>query len=754
MEPRSDSSLPRRTEPVRQPDGTDGDRPIAVIGLSCRLPGAQDTAAFWQLLRDGTDAVSDVPADRWTGEAPTAEDDPDGDWDRTRRGGFLDRVDGFDPAFFGISPREAAAMDPQQRLVLELGWEALEDAGIVPARLAGSRTGVFVGAIWDDYAKLLHAYGFQAVGRHSVTGLHRSVIANRLSYALGLRGPSMTVDTAQSSALVAVHLAVDSLRSGATDLAIAGGVNLNLAPESALGASRFGGLSPDGRCYTFDARANGYVRGEGGGLVVLKPLDQALRDGDDIVCVIRGSAVNNDGATDGLTVPSAAAQADVVRAAHEQAGITPDAVQYVELHGTGTPVGDPVEAAALGEAIGRHRPADHPLAVGSAKTNVGHLEGAAGIVGLLKVALSIRHRRLPPSLNYATPNPAIPLDELRLRVQTGLTTWPQPRKRLIAGVSSFGMGGTNCHVVLTEAPRRRPTAATGATRTSPSAGRPLSWLVSARGEVSLRAQAARLAQRVRTAPETDLLDLASSLTTTRSAFENRAGIVGTSREELLDGLTALASGDQAPHLLRGTAVETPRVAFLFSGQGSQRAGMGRELYDTYPVFAQALDEVCALLDPHLELPLRDVMFGEDADLLGQTLYTQTALFAFHTALFKLLDSFGVRPDFLAGHSIGEISAAHAAGVLTLEDAAKLVSARARLMQQLPTGGTMIAVEATETEILPGLDDDRVSIAAINSPTSLVLSGDHNTVTQLAQHWKNKGDAYDASTSATPSTHPT
>ncbi len=412
---------------------------VAVVGLACRLPGAAEPAAFWRLLREGTSAITEVPAGRWQ---PMDE--------RARHGGFLDDVDLFDAAFFGISPREAASMDPQQRLVLELGWEALEDAGIAADRLAGRPVGVFVGATWDDYATLHHRG--REIGEHTLTGLNRSIIANRLSYFLDLTGPSLTVDTGQSSSLVAVHLGCESLRRAESEVAIVGGVNLNLAPESAAGAAGFGALSPDGRCYTFDARANGYVRGEGGGLVVLKPLSRALADGDRVYCVIPGSAVTADGAgrgeRAGLTVPDRDGQERVLRQAHAAAGVSALDVDYVELHGTGTRVGDPVEAAALGAVFGTGRA--EPLLVGSAKTNVGHLEAGAGIVGLIKTALAVAHREIPPSLNFADPNPEIPLADLGLRVQTQTTPWP--RQAALAGVSSFGMGGTNCHVVVAAAP--------------------------------------------------------------------------------------------------------------------------------------------------------------------------------------------------------------------------------------------------------------------------------------------------------------
>jgi acyl transferase domain-containing protein len=427
------------------------------VGVSCRLPRASDTEAFWELLAGGRHAIGETPAERLPAGGSLGElsnDEPG-----VRFGAFLDGVDRFDAAFFGISPHEAAAMDPQQRLVLELAWEALEDARIVPGAVRGERAGVFLGAIAGDYSHLTYRSGSDVIDRHTLTGLHRGIIANRVSYALGLTGPSLTVDAAQSSSLVAVHLACESLLRGEARLALAGGVHLNLDPGVALGAARFGGLSPDGRCFTFDSRANGYVRGEGGGVVALKPLAAAQEDGDRIHCVIRGGAVNNDGPSDGLTVPSRAAQESVIQAAYERAGMERSEVQYVELHGTGTPVGDPIEAAALG-ALGRLQHDGGPLPVGSAKTNVGHLEGAAGIVGLIKALLAIERRQIPASLNFREANPQIPLTELGIRVQDGLGAWPHGDRPLVAGVSSFGVGGTNCHLVLEEppAPRRGPDA--------------------------------------------------------------------------------------------------------------------------------------------------------------------------------------------------------------------------------------------------------------------------------------------------------
>ncbi|WNI26192.1 SDR family NAD(P)-dependent oxidoreductase [Streptomyces sp. ITFR-16] len=716
--------------------------PIAVIGLACRLPGAPDPAAFWQLLSRGEDAVGEAPAGRRSAGAPA-------------RGAFLDEVDRFDAGFFGIPPREAAAMDPQQRLLLELGWEALEEAGIVPGVLAGSRTAVFASAIWDDYAALHHRRGGTDADRYSVTGLHRGILANRLSYVLGLTGPSLTVDAAQSSSLVAVHLACESLRSGESDLAVVGGANLILSPGSSADSAKFGALSPDGRCFTFDARANGYVRGEGGVAVVLKPLDRARADGDRVHCVILGSAVNNDGASDGLTVPDRGAQEAVLREAYARAGVTADEVQYVELHGTGTPVGDPVEAAALGAALGTGRPAGAPLQVGSAKTNVGHLEGAAGLVGLLKTALSVSRRRIPASLNFDVPNPAIPLADLGLRVRTEEGPWPSEELPLIAGVSSFGMGGTNCHVVVADAVGRFAGAdavdgddgsgASGEAVRAPSVGapRPVPWLLSARDGRALRGQAARLRDHLTTAaPAPSLLDTACSLATTRTLFDERAVVVAADRDALLRAVEALAEGRDDPALVRGRAASpAPLTAFLFTGQGSQRAGTGRELYAAYAEFAEAFDDVCAAFAPHLDRPLKDIVLAAEgspeAALLDETRYTQPALFAVETALFRLVEHLGLRPDRLAGHSIGELTAAHVSGVLSLDDAARLVAARGRLMQELPAGGAMAAVEATEQEVVPHLTD-RVSVAAVNGPRAVVVSGDEPDVLRIKEAFASQG----------------
>ncbi|MGW3070285.1 type I polyketide synthase, partial [Streptomyces sp. NPDC001130] len=744
--------------PSEQESSASTQNAIAVVGISCRFPQAPDPAAFWRLLMEGESAVTETPENR---REALAHADRAGSG-TVPRGGYLDHVDRFDAGFFGISPREAAAMDPQQRLVLELGWETLEEAAVVPARLRGSRTGVFVGAIWDDYASLARRLGPEAIGRHTLSGLNRGVIANRLSYVLGLRGPSLTVDAGQSSSLVAVHLACESLRRGESELALAGGVNLTLAPDSALASAGFGALSPDGHCYTFDARANGYVRGEGGALVLLKPLARALADGDRIHCVIRGSATNNDGGGDGLTAPLREAQEEVLRLAYHQADVNPADVQYVELHGTGTRLGDPVEAAALGTVVGRARSDGSPLLVGSVKTNIGHLEGAAGIAGLLKTVLSLSHGRIPASLNFENPNPAIPLDDLNLQVATAHQPWPSPDGPRRAGVSSFGMGGTNCHVVLEEWPGHESgesdestpdTAPTGAARV------PLPWILTARTPRALRCQARRLLTRLETDPAPDPADVAYSLAQTRTRFEHRAVVLGTHREELLRGLTALADGTPSRAVVTGVFEPggDTRTAFLFAGQGSQRLAMGRELYETFPVFAEAFDAV----DAELPFSLREVVFGEGGDSgkdgedsedvkgggdgedkagdaaaerLKRTEYAQPALFALEVALFRLAESFGVRPDILFGHSVGEIAAAHVAGVWSLADACRVVVARGRLMQALPTGGAMVAVQATEDEVLPLLND-RVGIAAVNGPRAVVVSGAAEAVEEVAAHFR-------------------
>ncbi|MCR6483205.1 type I polyketide synthase [Amycolatopsis sp. OK19-0408] len=682
---------------------------IAIVGLACRFARADGPEQFWRLLRDGVDAVTEAPPDRGAGGP--------------RFGSFLPTVDGFDAAFFGISPREAAVMDPQQRLALELSWEALEDAGIVPASLRGGRTGVFVGAMRDDYARLAQHLG--AATQHSFTGLQRSLIANRVSYALGLRGPSLTVDTGQSASLAAVHLACRSLRSGESDVALAGGVNLNLLAAGDEDAARFGGLSPGGRCRTFDAGADGFVRGEGGGVVVLKPLAAALRDGDPVYCVVKGSALNNDGGGAGLTVPSEAAQAQLLHDAYRDAGTDPASVGYVELHGTGTPVGDPVEAAALGAVLGAGRA--RPLPVGSVKTNLGHLEAAAGVCGLVKTVLAIAHRELPATLHFTTPHPRIPLAELGLRVVTETASWPGPR---IAGVSSFGMGGTNCHVVLAEHPVA-PTVHSG----HPAA---LAFLLSGRSGAATAAQARRLRAYLTDRPGADVAAVARALAGGRTSFEDRVVLTASGEADLLAGLDRIAAGRGGPAISRGVAKPGARAAFLFSGQGGQRPGMGRALYREHAVFRDAFDEVARHLDGHLDVPLHEVVSART--LLDETRYTQPALFALEVALHRLLTAYGVTPTALAGHSIGELAAATVAGVFDLPDAAAVVAERGRLMHTLPSTGAMLAVRASEEEVVELLVgyDGRLGLAAVNAPAATVLTGDADALAHAAEEFGRRG----------------
>lgn len=677
--------------------------PVAIIGMACRLPGAGNPQELWRLLASGSDAVTEAPTQRWpVGSTPI------------RRGGFLADVESFDAAFFGISPNEAAAMDPQQRLMLELAWEALEDARVAPTSVRHTPVGVFVGAMNGDYA-LVHDRIDQS-DPHTLAGIQRGIIANRVSYVLGLTGPSLTIDTGQSSSLVAVQLACEELARGQTHMALAGGVNLNLLPESSTMIGRFGALSPDGRCYTFDARANGYVRGEGGAFVVLKPLSAALADGDRVYAVILGGAVNNDGGGDGLTVPNAQAQAEVIRRACARAGVTPTDVHYVELHGTGTPVGDPVEATALGDALGVGRPQDDPLRVGSIKTNIGHLEGAAGIAGLLKVVLSIAHRQLVPSLHFVEPHPAIDVSGLRLSVVTETCDWPHKERRPVAGVSSFGMGGTNCHVVLAAAPQVK----TEARQTIPPAA-PL--LLSARCDAGLRAQAGALSALLadeQVAPA----DVALSLVRTRAQLERRAVVFGADRAELRAGLDMLAVGEPGDSVVTGKVVRGG-WAFVFPGQGSQWQGMARDLLDNGPpIFAERLSQCLEALALYTDYPLRDALRGTaGAEAFTRVDVVQPALWAMMVALAEVWRAEGLEPDLVIGHSQGEIAAATVVGALTLADAARIIVLRSRALVSV-AGGGLVWTDAPARVVEHILDHHTgLCLAAINGPRSRVISGD-------------------------------
>jgi acyl transferase domain-containing protein len=631
----------------------------------------------------------------------------------------------FDADFFNVSPREACAMDPRQRLALELTWELLEDAFVVPEALRGQRVAVYLGAMNDDYAALTLA---ETVDHHSFAGVSRAMIANRISYAFGLHGVSLTVDSGQSSSLVAVHLACESLRVGESALAIAGGVHLNLASETALLEREFGAVSTSGHTYAFDRRADGYVRGEGGGLVLLKPLRAALDDGNRIRAVIRGSAVGNAGHTAaGQTVPSVSAEADVIRRALSGAGLGARQLQYIEAHGTGTEIGDPVEARALGEVFAERR--HRPVSLGSVKTNIGHAGGAAGIAGLLKTVLAIENALIPPSLNYA--NSGIDLDGLGLRVTTTLTPWPVGDGPRRAGVSSFGMGGTNAHVIVEEPPEQPKSAA------AEPDNAPTAWVLSGRSEQALANQAARLLAYAADDAGLGAGDVAWSLATTRSIFEHRAVLVGADRDALTAGLERLVSANPGPNVVIGRARSTGKTAFMFPGQGAQWPGMGAQLYDRFPVFARAFDEAADAVDGHLRLALRDVMWGSDPKLSDHTEFAQPALFAIEVALAALLRHWGVVPDVVLGHSVGEITAAYVAGALSLADAAKLVAARGRLMAGLPAGGVMVAVAAGEAEVAPLLTDG-VAIAAVNGPNAVVISGAEAAASAIARGLSQRG----------------
>ncbi|WP_344416217.1 beta-ketoacyl synthase N-terminal-like domain-containing protein, partial [Amycolatopsis minnesotensis] len=706
---------------LREIRTADGNRDeIAVVGMACRLPGAGEVSAFWRLLSEGGHAIGTVPEGRWPDEHLFDLDARPG----VRLGGFLDDVAGFDAAFFGISPREAAFLDPQQRLALELAWEALENAAVVPGSADLPPTSVFLGAMSDDYARLLHRTDGADAGHYALTGTHRGALANRVSYCLGLEGTSLTVDCGQSSSLVSVQLACENLIRSDAEIALAGGVDLNILAHSAVGVADFGALSPDGHCYTFDARANGYVRGEGGAVVVLKRLADALRDGDHVHCVIRGGAINNDGGGSSYTTPDRAAQARLLRAAFANAMVDPATAAFVELHGTGTPVGDPIEAAALGEVLGAAEGREAPLRVGSAKTNVGHLEGAAGIVGFVKAALALEHGEFPASLNFRSVNPGIELDRLNLRVQQERGALPGGGRDRVGGVSSFGMGGTNCHVVLS-APPERPRAE----HRAPARLDTVPVVLSARSASALRAQAASLAAGA----EADLAELAASLVTTRAAFEHRAVLNVHKGQDWAGSLGALAEGREHPRVVTGETGDGGSVAFLFSGQGAQRPGMAADLYRAVPAFAEAFDEIAAQFAPLLGRPLAEIVFDVNESVesvLDRTEFTQPALFAVEVAVARTLERHGVRPDLLIGHSIGEIAAAHFAGVLSLSDACSLVAARGRLMQDLPETGAMVAVQAGEEEVLAALEPG-ADIAAVNAADSVVVSGDEAAVLAVA-----------------------
>ena len=719
----------------------DRTEPIAIVGLSCRFPGSPDPDAFWRTLSEGIDAVTELPDDRWDKDAYYDRDPSVSSKIRALQGGFLHQVDLFDPAFFGISGREAESMDPQQRLLLEVSWEALENAGIAAGSLRGSSTGVFVGITTSDYARLGMENDSTDLDIYSATGGSLNVAAGRISFVLGLNGPAIAVDTACSSSLVALHLACQSLRDRECDLALTGGVNMLLTPEPFICLAKWGMMAADGRCKTFDERADGFVRGEGCGVVALKRLSDALSAGDRVLALIRGTAINQDGASSGLTVPNGLAQQAVVRAALKAARLEPHDVDYLEAHGTGTAVGDPIELEALAAVLGKDRPPDRPIRVGSVKTNIGHLESASGIAGLIKVVLSMGKEEIPGQLHFRQLNPRISLGNVPIEIPVRTIAWPRTERPRIAGVSSFGFSGTNAHVILQEAPLAKES---GLAPPLPDRSTHL-VVLSASSENALRELSGVYAERLTKEPECSLPDICHTAAIGRSALSHRLAFPAPDLAVAREVLSTFAQGKSTSEILAGRVHPDFRVAFLFTGQGAQYPGMGRALYEVEPVFRDAFDKCALLLGEHLDRPLPEIV-GYDTDqpappgLLEETGCAQPALFALEYALASLWRSWGIEPAAIVGHSLGEYVGACVAGVLSLEDALRLVATRSRLMQSLPRNGAMAAVFAAEDRVHAAVAPfaRSVSIAATNSPLNTVISGTTDDVRAVLERLRKEG----------------
>ena len=694
--------------------------------MGCRFPGgANSPEAFWELLSRGKEVIVPVPSQRWDAEAYYDENPDLPNKTYARYGGFIDAVDQFDAQFFGMTPREAIALDPQQRLLLEVSWEALENAGIAPQKLTGTQTGVFVGIGLDDYAKRQIKQQIP-IDAYTGSGNAFCFASGRLSYFLGLQGPSLAIDTACSTSLVTVHLACQSLRNRESNLALAGGVSLMLSPEVTLYLSKTRALSPDGRCKTFDKDANGYVRGEGCGMVVLKRFSDAISDGDNILGVIRGSAVNQDGPSSGLTVPNGSAQMAVIRQALENAKVKPEQISYLEAHGTGTALGDPIEVRGINNILCKDRSTDNPLMVGSVKTNIGHLEIAAGMASLLKVILSLKNQEIPPHLHFKELNPDLADAATSLKIPTSSLPWQRTEEPRRAGISAFGLSGTNAHIIIEEPPQLS---------FNPSeVDRPAHLLtLSAKSDDALDDLAQKWVSYLEKNPQLNLADLAFSAHTGRGQFNHRLAILAKSTLEAKDSLTAFTQKQPCLNVFSQAVAKSRqnKIAFLFTGQGSQYADMGRQLYETQPTFRHALEECDRLLQPYLEKSLLEVLYS-DSSLLDQTAYTQPALFAIEYALYKLWQSWGIKPDGVLGHSVGEYVSACVAGVYSLEDGIKLIAERGRLMQSLPQKGAMAAIfapiETVKSVISPY--GDQVEIATINSSENIVISGDQEAINQI------------------------